>query len=56
MKLTIEIDTNTNIPFDLDITGLEEWFEDQINSQIGSMEDEDIEYAYPVVKILENIK
>ena len=54
MKLTIEIDTDTNIPFDLDISSLEEWFEDQVNMQIGSMVNQNIEYASPTVKVLEN--
>ena len=54
MQILIEVDTNTNIPFTLDIVGLEDWFEDQINSEIGSMSDENIEYAYPKVKVIKS--
>jgi len=54
MKILIEVDTDTNRPFNLDTNDLREWFEDQINSQIGSMLNEDVEYARPIVKIVEN--
>lgn len=54
MKIVIEVDTDTNIPFDFNANDLADWFEDVINAQIGSMTDEDIEYAYPTVKVLED--
>ena len=53
MKILIEVDTDTNRPFNLDTNDLQEWFEDQINAQIDSNINEDIEYARPTVKILE---
>lgn len=52
MKILIEIDTDTDIHFNLDTNLLTEWFEDEINGQINSMSDDSVEYAHPTVKIL----